>query len=404
MNSWPTTGVPQLPGRGPAVCVRDTSSGDLVEVGGPQQAAMYVCGITPSDATHIGHAATYVTFDLLHRAWRDAGVDVTYVQNVTDVDDPLLQKAEEIGEDWLELAERETAGFRDDMAALRVLPPEHYVGAVEAIPDIVQTIQTIRDRGATYELDGDIYFSVAAVPHLGAVSHLPLAEMVRLSAQRGGDPSRAGKKDPLDPLLWQAARPGEPAWDTAIGHGRPGWHVECAAIALHRLGSTIDVQGGGSDLVVPHHELGAAEAGAATGEWPFARAYVHQEMVAFRGEKMSKSLGNLVFVSTLRSAGVDPMAIRLALLAHHHGTPWEWTDADLAGGQRRLASWRAALARPAGPSGDDVLAAVRTALTDDLDSPRALAGVDGGAAGEGSDPAAPRLVRATVDALLGVAA
>ncbi len=402
MNSWATTDVPALPAHGPVVRVRDTGTGELVEVGGPQRAAMYVCGITPYDATHIGHAATYVTFDLLHRAWRDAGLEVTYVQNVTDVDDPLLQKAEEIGENWLALAERETAGFRQDMAALRVLPPDHYVGAVEAIPEIVEIIQTIRDRGAAYELDGDIYFSAAAAPHLGSVSHLPLAEMIRLSAERGGDPARPGKKDPLDPLLWQAARPGEPAWDTAIGHGRPGWHVECAAIALRRLGPTIDVQGGGTDLVFPHHELGAAEAAVATGDWPFARAYVHQAMVAFRGEKMSKSLGNLVFVSALLASGVDPMAVRLARRAHHPATPWEWPDADRAGGQRRWATWRAAFARPAAPPGATVLAALRAALADDLDSPRALAAVDGWAAGAGTDTDAPQLVRDAVDALLGV--
>src|SRR4051794_20830834 len=223
---------------------------------------MYVCGITPYDATHLGHAATYLMFDVIQRVCRDAGLDVRYVQNVTDVDDPLLERAQHTGEDWQELAERETELFREDMTALRVLAPDHYVGAVEAIPLIVPMVERLRERGTAYEVDDDLYFSVRSDPRFGAVSRLSDGEMVDVFGQRGGDPERSGKKDPLDCLLWQAERPGEPAWDTELGRGRPGWHVECSAIALHHLGPGFDVQGGGSDLAFPHHEMSASEAQA----------------------------------------------------------------------------------------------------------------------------------------------
>jgi L-cysteine:1D-myo-inositol 2-amino-2-deoxy-alpha-D-glucopyranoside ligase len=403
VHSWPEPDVPRLPGRGGPLRVRDSSSGELREVGGPDEARMYVCGITPYDATHVGHAATYVTFDVLQRVWRDAGLRVRYVQNVTDVDDPLLERAAQTGEDWETLAERETAGFRDDMAALRVIPPERYVGATEAIPDIAVLVHDLLERGAAYDLDGDTYFSVASAPHFGDVARLGMPEMLALSAERGGDPDRPGKKDPLDPLLWQAARPGEPAWDSPLGPGRPGWHIECAAIALDLLGPTIDVQGGGSDLAFPHHELGAAEASVVTGSWPFAHTFVHQGMVGYQGEKMSKSRGNLVFVARMRADGVDPMALRLALLAHHYATPWEWTDADLATARERLARWRAGVGRASGPPGELVLAEVRAALSDDLRTPDALAAVDRWASSEGDDGDAPATVRTLADALLGVA-
>jgi L-cysteine:1D-myo-inositol 2-amino-2-deoxy-alpha-D-glucopyranoside ligase len=368
---------------------------------------LYVCGITPYDATHLGHAATYNAFDLIQRAWLDAGHDVHYVQNVTDVDDPLLERAVATGVDWTELAERETALFREDMTALRMLPPAQYVGAVEAIPRIVPLVQRLLASGAAYELDGDVYFSVASDPHFGKVSRLSEAEMLPLFAERGGDPERPGKKHRLDPLLWLAARPGEPAWETALGHGRPGWHIECVAIALEHLGMDFDVQGGGSDLAFPHHEMGASHAQVATGAYPFARAYVHAGMVALDGEKMSKSRGNLVFVSTLRRDGVEPAAIRLALLAHHYRSDWEWTDADLEAARRRLAHWRSAVSRPDGAPAEGLLAEVREAIADDLDTPRALAAVDRWAdtqhAHGGEDTGAPGLVSRTVDALLGVA-
>jgi L-cysteine:1D-myo-inositol 2-amino-2-deoxy-alpha-D-glucopyranoside ligase len=371
---------------------------------------MYVCGITPYDATHLGHAATYIAFDLVVRAWQDAGHRVSYVQNVTDVDDPLLERAERDGEDWIVLGMRETALFREDMEALRVVPPDHFVGAVASIPQIVARVAELLDAGAAYRLDdgtGDVYFDLAAAPRFGYESRLDRAQMLAYSAERGGDPERAGKRDPLDPVLWRGAREGEPAWPGgSLGPGRPGWHIECAVIALARLGETIDVQGGGNDLVFPHHECSAAHAERLTGTAPFASHYVHAGMIGLAGEKMSKSKGNLVFVSRLRADGVDPMALRLALVAEHYRIDRQWTDELGKQGEQRLARWRAAVAAPAGPDGGDLLAGVRERLADDLDTPGALALVDAWAdaafAGAGTDPQAPALVRAIVDARLGV--
>jgi L-cysteine:1D-myo-inositol 2-amino-2-deoxy-alpha-D-glucopyranoside ligase len=406
MDSWSAPPVPSLPGAGLPVRVWDTATQELRPTAPGPTARLYVCGITPYDATHLGHAATYVAFDLLARAWRDAGHEVHYVQNVTDVDDPLLQRAAQTGEDWRALADRETALFRADMAELRVLPPTDYVGAVEAIPRIVAAVAELRDKGAAYDLDGDLYFPVAAAPRFGSVAGLDVDAMLALSAERGGDPQRPGKKDPLDSLLWQAARPGEPSWDSPLGPGRPGWHVECTAIAVDLLGPTIDVQGGGSDLAFPHHEMGAATASVLTGAWPFARAFVHAGMVGYQGAKMSKSRGNLVLVSRLRERGVNPAAIRLALLAHHYRSDWEYAVDDLHRALARLARWREALARPAGPPAGDVLDGVRRRLADDLDAPGALGVIDRWVSealtGRGGDQAAPALVRDVADALLGV--
>jgi L-cysteine:1D-myo-inositol 2-amino-2-deoxy-alpha-D-glucopyranoside ligase len=385
------------------VLARNSSTHQLAEIGaGRDEILMYVCGITPYDATHLGHASTYLLFDELQRVCRDAGKKVRYVQNVTDVDDPLLERAVQTGEDWSAIAERETQLFREDMMALRVLAPDEYIGAVEAIPDIVEAIQGLQDRGAAYEVDNDTYFSVASDPDFGEVGKLSVAEMVELSRERGGDPDRAGKKDPLDALLWQAARDGEPAWDSPLGHGRPGWHVECAAIALKHLGPTIDIQGGGDDLVFPHHELSAAQAEVITGSHPFARAYVHQAMVGYDGEKMSKSKGNLVLVSRLRAAGVDPMAIRLALLAHRHDAAWEWHDGDIDASVSQLDRWRAGFARPSGPPAEPLIASLRATLRAGLNTPAALHAVDDWAAGAGADTEAPHDAATAVDALLGI--
>ena len=322
MRAWSSPDVPSLPVTGPTVRVHDTASNQLVETRPEGPARMYVCGITPYDATHLGHAATYVGFDLLNRAWRNAGHQVTYVQNVTDVDDPLLERADKVKVDWVELAERETQLFRDDMEALRVLPPAHYIGAVESIPQVITLIQRLEEAGAVYRVEDDLYFSVTADDAFGSVSGLDRAEMLEIFPERGGDPDREGKKDPLDCLLWRAERPGEPAWDSPWGPGRPGWHIECSAIALDHLGTAFDVQGGGSDLSFPHHEMSAGEAQVAHPGERFARAYAHAGMVAYDGEKMSKSKGNLVFVSALRMSEVDPMAIRLVLLRHLYRTDW----------------------------------------------------------------------------------
>jgi L-cysteine:1D-myo-inositol 2-amino-2-deoxy-alpha-D-glucopyranoside ligase len=434
MDSWPAARVPDLPGQAPETVIWDTPSGGLAPAARGDRATIYVCGITPYDATHIGHATTYIAWDLLVRSWRDAGHEVSYVQNVTDVDDPLLERAARDSQDWRELADREINVYRSDMAALRLLPPDYLVGAVESIGLIGEFSGLLAERGALYDLEGDTYFARSADPAFGSVSRLDTETMIKLSAERGGDPGRPGKKDPLDAVVWLARRPGEPSWDSRFGQGRPGWHVECAAIATRYLGRAFDVQAGGSDLIFPHHEMSAAHARAAfgTADEVFARRYAHAGMVRLHGEKMSKSVGNLVFVSQLREAGVDPMAIRLAILAHHYRQDWDWTGAELAAASARLDRWRSAVqAGLRGPGGvthepgparqessgpnqasNEVLTAIRRRLADDLDAPGALAVVDSWAevmlAGAAADPGArlagsTRLVRDAVDALLGVA-
>ena len=406
MQSWTAPSQESLPGTGAPLCLYDSATATIKPTAPGETATMYVCGITPYDATHVGHAATYVAFDLINRVWRDGGHTVRYAQNVTDVDDPLLERAWARGEDWRALAERETELFRHDMTALQVLPPDYYIGAVEAIPAIVESIAELQAQGATYEVDGDIYYRVGASPRFGEVSQLARAQMLPLFAERGGDPQRPGKVDALDPILWQLQSGEDPAWDTELGHGRPGWHVECAAIATEYLGMPIDVQGGGSDLIFPHHEMSAAMSQSGSAQWPFARAYVHAGMVGYAGSKMSKSLGNLVFIKDLRASGTDPAAIRLALLDQHYRTNWEWTPELLARAVERLSLWRAAFAADTGPAAFSVLERVRNVLADDLWAPKALAAIDRWAAetnrGLGSDAEAPTLMRATAGTLLGV--
>ena len=416
MDAWTGHDVPTLQGsagrqgRASAPRLYDSARQSVQPTMPGETATMYVCGITPYDATHLGHAATMITFDLVQRAWRDAGIAVRYVQNVTDIDDPLLERAARDGEDWIVLAMRETALFREDMEALRLIPPTHYIGAVESIPAIAAHVRQLLADGAAYQLEdgtGDIYFPIAAAPAFGYESNLSRDEMLVLSAARGGDPERPGKRDPLDPLLWRGAREGEPAWEGGdLGPGRPGWHIECATIATGLLGDTIDVQGGGNDLLYPHHECSAAHAERLTGKAPFASHYVHAGMIGLDGEKMSKSKGNLVFVSRLRADGVDPMAVRLGLLADHYRTDREWTDDVLKVAQERLARWRSAASAPAGPSGEGLLAAVREAISDDLNTPAVLAVVDAWAdatlVGVGDDTGAPALMAQTLDALLGI--
>ena len=423
MDVWRGPEVPDLPGRGPEPRLRDTATGELTVAATGRDASLYACGITPYDATHLGHAATFTAWDLLVRAWLDAGHRVAYTQNVTDVDDPLLERAERDGVDWRELALRETDRYRRDMEALRIVPPAHLIGAVEAVPLIDRFAERLAARGSLYDLEGDTYFARCADPAFGALSGpdsapgLSLAQMTALSAERGGDPDRPGKKDPLDVLVWRAERPGEPAWDSRFGPGRPGWHVECAAIAVEFLGAAFDVQAGGSDLVFPHHEMSASHARvacAADGR-VFARVYAHSGMVAYQGQKMSKSLGNLVFVSKLRDSGTDPMAIRLAILAHHYRSDWEWTPEVLAGATTRLTRWRTAVSSatgsaraPGAPAAEDVLRTVRERLAEDLDAPGALAAIDTWAdavlTAPGSvPPTDARLIRDTADALLGIA-
>jgi L-cysteine:1D-myo-inositol 2-amino-2-deoxy-alpha-D-glucopyranoside ligase len=410
--SWPRPTVPSLPGRGHPVALHDTATGLVRPLAPGPTATMYVCGITPYDATHLGHAATYVTFDVLGRALRDSGHDVRYVQNVTDVDDPLLERAARDGLGWSELATREIDLFREDMTALRVIPPDDFPGVVESMDLIVRTVRSLVESGRTYTVEDDeggpdVYLDLRADPLFGSVSSWTLEEMLTVYEDRGGDPRRAGKRDALDPLLWRAARSGEPSWDGGpLGPGRPGWHVECTALAAEYLDIPFDVQGGGTDLVFPHHEMSASQSRADGAGEIFARCYTHQAMVGFDGAKMSKSRGNLVLVSALRANGVDPMEIRLALLDHHYRTDWEWTDEGLASAASRADDLRKATSLPEGPTADVVLGSVRSAVAHDLDTPRALRAFDAwtheALTRGGSDPSAPGIVRDLLDALLGV--
>jgi L-cysteine:1D-myo-inositol 2-amino-2-deoxy-alpha-D-glucopyranoside ligase len=407
----------------PAIRLFDTAQGSEVTLPADGEQSMYVCGITPYDATHMGHAASYVAFDLLNRAWRDAGQRVSYVQNVTDVDDPLLERAAATGVDWKELAASQIELFQTDMAALNVLPPDNYVGAVESIPLIVPEVERLVRLGLAYKVpgtagepDGDVYYDVeAAGKHsvaadawtLGSISGLGESEMLELFAERGGDPGRAGKRQALDPLLWRVAREGEPSWPGGeLGAGRPGWHIECTVIAQKYLPAPFTVQGGGTDLIFPHHEMGAGHAYSLAGV-PLARHYAHAGMVGLDGEKMSKSKGNLVLVSKLRAAGEEPAAIRLAILAHHYRSDWSWTDAGFSEAKERLSLWRTAVAGAPEGSATALLAQMRQALARDLNAPAALEAVDSwakqanqsAAAGSRQDQA---LVRDALDALLGV--
>ncbi len=357
----------------------DTARGEIVPFEPGPVVTLYTCGITPYDATHIGHAATFLAYDVLQRRLRDLGHDTKCVRNVTDVDDDLLRKSRELDVHYLDLASAEMAKFDADIAALGLLPCYSEPRATSAIPDIRGFIGMVIERGYAYENQGAVYFSVGSWPTFGDVSHLDRATMLRLAAERGGNPDDPAKRDPLDFVLWQPSAPGEPVWDSRWGPGRPGWHVECSALALRELGTTIDLHGGGSDLIFPHHECERAQSEAATGEL-FVRHWMHVAMVRLDGEKMSKSLGNLVFVSELRKQW-DPRAIRLAVLAHHYRTSWDWTDDVMPTATRRLAAWKAAENNDArADSGETALAAVRAALDNDLDTPGALAALDAAAA------------------------
>ena len=419
--SWDHPEVPRVAGRGALPRLHDTASGEIRETepragesipagsvpgASVPVASIYVCGITPYDATHVGHAATYIAYDTLIRVWLDAGVEIHYAQNATDVDDPLLERATATGVDWRELAAGQVELFRHDMQALRVIPPDHYVAVTEMIPQVSTAVESLLAAGYAYRVDDDVYFDIAAASqrspwHLGQESGLDRDEMLELAAERGGDPARGGKRDPLDPALWRAARPGEPSWPSALGAGRPGWHIECSVIAHELLPLPLTVNGGGIDLAFPHHELTAAHTAALTGH-DHALLYSHAALVGFNGAKMSKSLGNLVFVSQLREAGIDPGAIRLAILAHHYRAGWEWTDAVLETATARLAAWSAWAARPTATDqdpADSLVATLRASLSDDLDTPAAIDAVDERAT-TGLAPSSAELD--AIDALLGI--
>ncbi|MDN8605731.1 cysteine--1-D-myo-inosityl 2-amino-2-deoxy-alpha-D-glucopyranoside ligase [Corynebacterium ureicelerivorans] len=402
MHAWPTPSVPAAAGTPAPLKLYDTADQLVKEVDTTPDAngevGLYVCGITPYDSTHLGHAATYLTFDLVQRQLIANGHAVHYVQNITDVDDPLFERATRDGVDWRELGTSQIDLFRSDMEILSVIPPRDYIGAMESVAEVIAMVQRLLAAGAAYELDhGDIYASIEATQQFGYESNLDRATMEQFFAERGGDPEREGKRDPLDALIWRGHREGEPAWESPFGPGRPGWHVECSAIATNRLGAHFAIQGGGSDLAFPHHEFSAAHAEAALDVDRMASHYVHAGMIALDGVKMSKSLGNLVFVHKLSEQGHDPSAIRLAVFAGHYRTDRDFSDAILDEAEARLARWREQLGGEASEA--EAIAVVdelRAHLANDLDTPRALRLIDG-VTGDHD-----RIIATALDGLLGV--
>ena len=360
----------------------DTARREVVPFSPPQQVLMYVCGITPYDATHLGHASTFLTYDVVIRRLIDRGHEVRCIRNVTDVDDPLFAKARELGVHYLDLAAGEEARFNADMEALNVLPVHAAPRASSAIPDIRKFIQAVLDEGHAYVSGDSVYFDVSTFDTFGAVSGYPQEEMLRLAALRGGNIDDPQKRNPLDFVLWQPSAADEPTWETPWGPGRPGWHVECSALALRELGEHVHLHGGGADLIFPHHECERAQSESATNT-PFVDHWMHAALISKDGEKMSKSLGNLVFIDALREEW-DPRAIRLGIISHHYRTEWEWHDNLMPSSNERLARWKASV------GGDDdgaLINAVRAALDNDLDTPHACSQIDA-AVSEGKDATA----------------
>ena len=412
MNSWAEVAIPPLASRFtlPALEIFDTAQDELSSIAKKEKYRIYVCGITPYDATHLGHANTYLAFDLINRYLLATGSEVLFVQNITDIDDPLLERANRDGLDWRELATSQIDLFRSDMVALHILPPKHYIGAVEAIPLVLEAISDLQNADTVYQVDNDYYFRVRSDSEFGERSHLTQSQMVEIFSQRGGDPDRVGKEDPLDALLWLAKRPTEPGWESKYGVGRPGWHIECCAIALGYLDidsaaeSSIDIQGGGSDLIFPHHEMSAAQARAMNGK-RFATNYVHAGMIGLDGEKMSKSKGNLVFVSQLLKDGVDPMAIRIALMSHHYREDHIWESVELTEAKLFLDALQVALSRMEVAPTDGVIEEIISALSHDIDTPRALKALNIwiNQTNEGLVGGKPGELSRAIDALLGIA-
>ena len=410
MRSWPELQLPELSEKFtlPQLSLYNTASQSVEKLPEKDIYRMYVCGITPYDATHLGHAATYLTFDLINRYLRSTGADVHFVQNITDIDDPLFERANRDGVSWSALGDSQIDLFRGDMTDLHILPPQNYIGVVEAMPLVVAAVEKLQRAGTTYSVEKDLYFRIHSDTEFGSRSHYSELEMLEIFAQRGGDPKRVGKEDPFDALVWLAQREGEPGWPSPFGEGRPGWHIECCAIALHYLEPdtkdefAIDIQGGGSDLIFPHHEMSAAQSRIIGGQ-KFARMYVHGGMIGLQGEKMSKSLGNLVFVSKLIKEGVEPTAIRWALMDHHYSHDLMWSEAIMKSASNEVQRLRINLSRMEVAPTTSVILNVIQALADNLDTKKVLSeldrwmlatesGVGGGEAGE--------LARA-LDSLLG---
>ena len=412
MKTWSDLYIPPLDSRFKLgdLSLHDSASQSVKPLVRKNQYRMYVCGITPYDATHLGHANTYLAFDLVNRYLRATGAQVNFVENITDIDDPLLERAARDGVNWEDLARSQIELFKSDMVALHVIPPTHYIGAVEAIPQVLAAIKVLQSKGTVYNVDHDLYFEVRSDSDFGQRSHLSESEMIEIFSQRGGDPNRAGKKDPLDALLWLSQRPDEPGWASEFGIGRPGWHIECCAIALNYLDiadgdlTSIDIQGGGSDLIFPHHEMSAAQSKMINGR-EFATHYVHAGMIGLDDEKMSKSKGNLVLISNLLNQGHDAMAIRLALLSQHYRTDHMWNENDLIKAGNLLDQLRVALSRMEVAPTETTINEVIAALANDLDTPSAikslrnwLADTDAGKVG-----GSPGELSRAIDTLLGIA-
>ena len=374
MLSWPDAYMPPaLAGiKHPTLQLFDSYKGKKMDILGGQS-SIYICGITPYDSTHMGHAATYLTFDLVNRYLRASGKNVSFVENITDIDDPLLERATRDNQDWRELAESQIELFREDMTSLGVLPPNAYRGVIESMDEIISTVEEMIATGRSYILDGDIYLDLNQVD--GAIENLPLAldQALKIFEERGGDPARVGKRHALDPLLWKARKGDDPFWEAPFGQGRPGWHIECTAIALKNLPkastTSITLQAGGSDLIFPHHYMTALQAKALTGV-EFASCYSHAGMIGLDGEKMSKSKGNLVFVSKLRQEGVSPALIRIALFADRYSTDRMWSRELLDDANKLLARLLSALSRQEVAPTFEVVQEIVNAISNDLNTPK----------------------------------
>jgi len=375
MKSWPEVYIPTIDSKfdTPNLQLFNSHSRKIEKLPSKKTFRMYVCGITPYDSTHLGHAATYLSFDLINRYLRAMKSEVLFVENITDIDDPLLVRAARDGINWQDLADSQIELFRSDMTSLRVLPPKFYIGAVEAIGLVTTKIEELKSAGAIYSVENDLYFRVHSDPDFGSRSHLSVDDCLKTFAERGGDPERVGKENPLDSLVWLSKRENEPGWPSIHGEGRPGWHIECCAIALGYLQPDpqdeylIDIQGGGNDLIFPHHEMSAAQARVSTGK-DFARMYVHTGMIGLNGEKMSKSLGNLVFVSSLMQSGVNPMVIRCALLMQNYAKDRMWSDDLLAQAQKFIVDLTLHLSQNECAPTQDVIQNILNALSNNLDT------------------------------------
>lgn len=365
---------------------------------------MYVCGVTPYDTSHLGHARVGVVYDTLVRYLRSQGLEVRYVQNVTDVDDPLFERARRDGVDWRDLAEQQTRRYLESMARLNVAPPTHYVRASSVIPQMIRVIERLIALGHAYVRNGAVYYRIATQPDFGAIAHADRATLLRMANEMGNHPDDPNKIDPLDFVLWQPSAPDEPAWESPWGPGRPGWHIECSTMATEYLGPQVDIHGGGADLIFPHHACEIAQAEPVTGVRPFVRCWMHTGLVALGGIKMSKSLGNMVFVDDVLRQ-YSPAALRLAILSYPYRQDFEYSEEAVRRAEAQLGRVRAVLAaqgqQPLDPA--PYRARFMAALEEDFQTPVAIAVLlelaDALHEADGGSPEARQQLRAMLDLL-----